>query len=202
MAMTLAQRRGFNHCGGPLQANSAQPAIRTSDHHQGEPSSSPSTINNLNNNEESSVLYANITDTPPRIVGSQGMYLYTSDGREILDATGGAAVVSIGHNHPRVKQAIMRQLDEVAYSWAPMFTTHAAEMLARELVDSTGGEMSKVFVVSSGKPPPDQIRSDQHSPAAGPFMLHDIFDKDVSPVTPTLLTRFCEKQEPRRSRPH
>lgn len=161
MAMTLAQRRGFNHCGGPLQANSAQPAIRTSDHHQGEPSSSPSTINNLNNNEESSVLYANITDTPPRIVGSQGMYLYTSDGREILDATGGAAVVSIGHNHPRVKQAIMRQLDEVAYSWAPMFTTHAAEMLARELVDSTGGEMSKVFVVSSGKPPPrsDQIRS-------------------------------------------
>lgn len=100
---------------------------------------------------ESGVLYANMADTPPRIVGSQGMYLYTEDGREILDATSGAAVVSIGHNHPRVKAAIVRQLDQVAYSWAPLFTTPAAEMLADVLVDSTGGHMSKVFVVSSGE---------------------------------------------------
>lgn len=144
MAMVMAQRRSFNHHEPFLQANSAQAATRASDHHE------EVSNNNINKDQESSVLYANITDTPPRIVGSQGMYLYTSDGREILDATGGAAVVSIGHNHPRVKEAIMRQLDEVAYSWAPMFTTHAAENLARELVDSTGGEMSKVFVVSSG----------------------------------------------------
>lgn len=101
--------------------------------------------------EESGVLYANISDTPPRIVGSRGAYLYTADGREILDATGGAAVVSIGHNHPRVKEAILRQLDQVAYSWAPLFTTEAGENLAKLLVDSTGGRMSKVFVVSSGE---------------------------------------------------
>jgi 4-aminobutyrate aminotransferase-like enzyme len=101
--------------------------------------------------EESGILYANITDTPPRIVGSKGAYLYTADGREILDATGGAAVVSIGHNHPRVKEAIIRQLDRVAYSWSPLFTTEAAEKLAKELVDSTHGHMSKVFVVSSGE---------------------------------------------------
>ena len=113
--------------------------------------SEPNTNRTPNPTEESGVLYAHISDKPPRIVGSRGAYLYTQDGREILDATGGAAVVSIGHNHPRVKQAIIRQLDRVAYAWAPLFTTDAGEMLAKTLVDSTAGRMSKVFVVSSGE---------------------------------------------------
>ncbi|KAK5057747.1 hypothetical protein LTR84_011748 [Exophiala bonariae] len=150
----MAQRRSFST--RPLQASSAQAAqTPTNDAEASLMTGSPITSTTGTTpastaSTESGVLYANITDTPPRIVGSQGMYLYTEDGREILDATGGAAVVSIGHNHPRVKSAIMRQLDQVAYSWAPLFTTHAAEKLADVLVESTGGHMSKVFVVSSG----------------------------------------------------
>lgn len=126
----------------PFLSNSSQVA-RAPDSEETKPT--------LPNDGESGVLYASLADTPPRIVGSKGAYLYTADGREILDATGGAAVVSIGHNHPRVKEAIMRQLDRVAYSWSPLFTTEAAENLAKELVDSTNGHMSKVFVVSSGE---------------------------------------------------
>ncbi|KAK4609301.1 1,3-beta-glucanosyltransferase gel1 [Fulvia fulva] len=99
----------------------------------------------------SSILHAKLTSTPPpEIVKAHGNYLTTSTGTSIFDATGGAAVACIGHGHPKVKEAIMRQLDEVEYCYAPFFTTSASENLAQLLTDSTRGEMSKVFIVSSG----------------------------------------------------
>jgi putrescine aminotransferase len=38
-------------------------------------------------------------------VRSEGMYIYTSDGRQILDLTGGIGVLNHGHNHPRILAA-------------------------------------------------------------------------------------------------
>ena len=69
----------------------------------------------------------------------------------LLDATGGAAVSCLGHGHQRVKEAIISQLDVVSYVHSATFATEAAELLAKELVESTGGEMSKAYIVSSGK---------------------------------------------------
>lgn len=100
----------------------------------------------------SSVLHASLATSPPKIVSAKGNYLKTSDGRNIFDATGGAAVACIGHNHPRVKRAITEQLDAVAYCFSPWFTTGAYERLANFLTESTGGVMEKVFVVGSGLP--------------------------------------------------
>ncbi|KAL2862668.1 pyridoxal phosphate-dependent transferase [Aspergillus lucknowensis] len=97
-----------------------------------------------------SVLYTKITQRPPAIVRSDGHYLETDDGRRIFDASGGAAVACLGHNDPRVKQAIMAQLDKTAYIYAPFFTVPAAEEIATFLTESTGGKMQKVFIVSSG----------------------------------------------------
>ncbi|MAF25986.1 aspartate aminotransferase family protein [bacterium] len=36
---------------------------------------------------------------------AEGMYIYTSDGRQILDFTGGMGVLNNGHNHPRILAA-------------------------------------------------------------------------------------------------
>ncbi|KAI1618178.1 pyridoxal phosphate-dependent transferase [Exophiala viscosa] len=98
----------------------------------------------------SSVLHTKLARKPATVVRSQGSFLYTSDGAEIFDATCGAAVTCIGHNDKRVRKAIVEQLDKVAYIYSPFFTTEAAEQLATELTASTGGKMSKVFIVSSG----------------------------------------------------
>ncbi|GBD95765.1 MAG TPA: aspartate aminotransferase family protein [Nitrospirae bacterium] len=38
-------------------------------------------------------------------VSAEGMYIYTSDGRKILDFTGGIGVLNHGHNHPRILAA-------------------------------------------------------------------------------------------------
>ena len=110
--------------------------------HQAQPASSVS-----------SILHAKLERKPATVTASKGNYLYTSDGAEIFDATCGAAVACIGHNDPRVKDAIVKQLDTVEYCYAPFFATDAAEQVASMLTDSTGGEMSKVFIVSSGTVP-------------------------------------------------
>ncbi|KAM5356792.1 hypothetical protein ACJ41O_003438 [Fusarium nematophilum] len=97
-----------------------------------------------------STLHAKINSPPPEVVNSHGCWLETQDGNRILDASSGAAVVSIGHNEPRVKKAIAEQLDSVAYCYSPFFATDATENISRFLTESTNGAMSKVFVVSSG----------------------------------------------------
>ena len=100
--------------------------------------------------QKSGVLYARLATEPPTIKSSKGTYLITDDGRKILDASCGAAVACLGHNDSRVKEAIIRQLDDVAYCYAPFFTTAPAEELAKRLCASTGWQMSRVFIVSSG----------------------------------------------------
>lgn len=112
----------------------------------------PSTISDkVKASPRSGNLYARLATKPPTIKSSSGVYLTTDDGRKILDATGGAAVACLGHNNPRIKEAIVRQLDDVAYCYAPFFTTAPAEELATRLCASTDWQMSRVFIVSSGK---------------------------------------------------
>lgn len=101
--------------------------------------------------EQSAVMYAKLDEPPLKVVGSQGSYIFTADGRKILDSTGGAAVACIGHNNKRVKEAINRQLGEISYCWAPLFTSEPVERLARQLCDSTDGQMSRAYIVSSGR---------------------------------------------------
>jgi adenosylmethionine-8-amino-7-oxononanoate aminotransferase len=42
-------------------------------------------------------------------------------------------------------------MDQLSYCHSAFFGTQVAEDLAQLLVDSTGGKLSKLFVVSSGK---------------------------------------------------
>lgn len=102
------------------------------------------------NHTRPSTLYAKIDTSPQTIVASTGSLLQTADGTCIIDASAGASVVSVGHNDPRVKQAMADQLDRVSYTYNPFFTAPPVEQLAQFLTDSTGGVMSKVFFASSG----------------------------------------------------
>lgn len=107
-------------------------------------------IANTNKLPESAVLYPRLNDQPPKAVSSEGCWITTSDGLQIFDASSGAAVACVGHNDPRVKAAVMRQLNDIAYCYAPFFTTEPAEKLAKELSESTDHQMSRAFIVSSG----------------------------------------------------
>lgn len=93
----------------------------------------------------------------PEAVRGEGCFLFTADNRKILDASGGSAVVSIGHGVASVAQAMAEQARTLAYAHSSQFMTRAAEELARRLLalapanfrDSDQGP-SRVFLTSGG----------------------------------------------------
>jgi adenosylmethionine-8-amino-7-oxononanoate aminotransferase len=73
-----------------------------------------------------------------------------ADGREIIDASGGAAVACLGHGNRRVAEAIGAQAGNLAYAHTGLFTTQPAEALAQHLLRDEPGGLSHAFFVSSG----------------------------------------------------
>ena len=57
--------------------------------------------------------HARSNDSYLDVESGNGLYLTLSDGRKILDATGGAAVSAIGHGNNRVRDAIVKQIEKV-----------------------------------------------------------------------------------------
>lgn len=100
--------------------------------------------------EKSKVLHRSLHEQPQKVVKAEGMYLYLENRQKILDATGGAAVACLGHNHPAVKAAIVDQIEKFSYCHSLFFSSDVGEDLCKLLIDSTHGQMSKAFIVSSG----------------------------------------------------
>ncbi|PGH21450.1 hypothetical protein AJ80_03241 [Polytolypa hystricis UAMH7299] len=96
------------------------------------------------------VLHRAIHTLPKKAIGGEGSYVILEDGQRFLDSTGGAAVSCLGHGNAEVKAAIATQMDQISYCHSAFFATPVFEDLANFLVDSTGGKLSKVFIVSSG----------------------------------------------------
>jgi len=98
----------------------------------------------------SAVLHRHLHHNFVPVLRGEGSYLVLQDGRRILDGSGGAAVVCIGHGDQRVVNAAMKQMAEVAYCATIFYTTNVCEQLCRFLVDSTKGQMARAYLVSSG----------------------------------------------------
>ncbi|HEY4959132.1 MAG TPA: aspartate aminotransferase family protein [Caldimonas sp.] len=98
----------------------------------------------------SHVLHRRLRQIPPTAVSAMGMTIVDSEGREYLDASGGAAVSSLGHGHPDVRAAMHAQIDRIAYAHTSFFTTDVAEALADELIRSAPAGMSHAYLVSGG----------------------------------------------------
>ncbi|QGW83422.1 aspartate aminotransferase family protein [Variovorax paradoxus] len=96
------------------------------------------------------VFHRHLRQSPPIAAGSNGMFIRDAEGREYLDASGGAAVSSLGHAHPEVLAAMHAQLDKLAYAHTSFFTSEVAEQLADELISSAPEGMSHAYLVSGG----------------------------------------------------
>jgi adenosylmethionine-8-amino-7-oxononanoate aminotransferase len=99
---------------------------------------------------KSALLHRHIHFEPLTVVAGKGNYIELSNGQQILDATGGAAVSCLGHGNQKVKEAVNRQMDEVSYCASLFFGSTSGEALAKELIDSTGGQMGRAYIVCSG----------------------------------------------------
>ena len=81
----------------------------------------------------SHILHRNLRQVPPTAVAADGIRIRDKAGRVYIDASGGAAVSSLGHGHPDVIAAMHRQIDRCAYAHTSFFTTDVAEELAERL---------------------------------------------------------------------
>lgn len=80
----------------------------------------------------------------------EGAWLEAADGRRIFDAISSWWVVTHGHRHPRIMQAIKDQADRLDQVIFAGFTHEPAEKLARHLVAITPPELEYVFFSDSG----------------------------------------------------
>lgn len=99
---------------------------------------------------ESHVFYRRLGRAYPTVERGEGIYLYDTDGKRYLDASGGAVVVNIGHGVAEVVQAMAEQAGRVAYVHAEMFTTQVLEEYARALAEVVPLPHPRFFFLSSG----------------------------------------------------
>jgi adenosylmethionine-8-amino-7-oxononanoate aminotransferase len=89
------------------------------------------------------------TFKPLVIDKAQGSYIHTHDGRKIIDAISSWWCKSLGHNHPRLKQAILRQLDKFEHVILANTTNEIITQLSEKLASLTQN-LSKVFYAGDG----------------------------------------------------
>jgi 4-aminobutyrate aminotransferase len=87
--------------------------------------------------------------TPLVIDHAQGSYLYTVDGRRILDFASGIAVTNLGHGHPEVIKAAHEQLDKLVHI-SVVAHHQPAIRLAERIAALAPGKLDKVFFANSG----------------------------------------------------
>jgi acetylornithine/N-succinyldiaminopimelate aminotransferase len=84
---------------------------------------------------------------PIALSHGQGCRVWDVNGKSYLDALGGIAVNTLGHNHPRLVPALQDQISKIIHSSNYYFCPNA-EKLAAKLVEFSG--MTNVFFCSTG----------------------------------------------------
>ena len=84
---------------------------------------------------------------PIALSHGQGCRVWDINGKSYLDALGGIAVNTLGHNHPKLVPALQDQISKIIHSSNYYFCPNA-EKLAAKLVEFSG--MTNVFFCSTG----------------------------------------------------
>jgi adenosylmethionine-8-amino-7-oxononanoate aminotransferase len=87
----------------------------------------------------------------PNVERGEGVWLTTTDGRQVLDAcSGGAMVTCLGHAVPELAAAAAAQAEQISYFYNHHFTSEPQERLAARLLEVVAPEMARVRLVSGG----------------------------------------------------
>jgi 4-aminobutyrate aminotransferase len=80
----------------------------------------------------------------------EGAYLYTTDGRKLLDFTCGIGVTNTGHSHPRVVKAIQEQAANLLHGQANIVFHKPMLQLVDELLTIVPPKLSSFYFSNSG----------------------------------------------------
>lgn len=80
---------------------------------------------------------------------ASGVYIYDRSGKRYLDFSSQLMNVNIGHGHPKVREAVMQQMEQVSYVY-PGMATEVRGKLGKKLAEIAPGELSKTFFTLGG----------------------------------------------------
>ena len=101
--------------------------------------------------DETNVLPRFLDLAYPNVDRGEGVWLTTVDGRRILDAcSGGAMVTCLGYGVPELVEAAASQAERIAYFYNHHFTNEPQERLAERLLGVAAPGMARVRFVSGG----------------------------------------------------
>lgn len=98
----------------------------------------------------SRILQRALNHVPDTALDGDGIYLRLSNGKTIIDGSGGAAVACLGHGNKRVARAIADQAGRMAYAHTGFFTSEPAEQLAEMVLGDEPGGLTHAYFISSG----------------------------------------------------
>jgi taurine---2-oxoglutarate transaminase len=92
---------------------------------------------------------ANGKINPLPVARAEGLYLYTPEGKRILDFNSQLMSVNIGHGHPKVIKAMKDQLDTLIFSY-PGTATEVRARLSLKLAAMVPGDLNVFFYALGG----------------------------------------------------
>ncbi|HNU88595.1 MAG TPA: aminotransferase class III-fold pyridoxal phosphate-dependent enzyme [Ferruginibacter sp.] len=85
------------------------------------------------------------------IVRAEGCKLYDADGKEYIDLIGGISVCNVGHRHPKVIDAIKKQVDRYLHIMVYGELVQSPQVrYAKKLTDHLPASLNSVFFTASG----------------------------------------------------
>jgi adenosylmethionine-8-amino-7-oxononanoate aminotransferase len=91
------------------------------------------------------------TARPPLpVVRTQGSRIVLADGRELIDGIASWWTACHGYNHPHIRQAVARQLEQMPHVMFGGLAHEPALTLARRLTALLPGDLTRVFFSDSG----------------------------------------------------
>lgn len=86
---------------------------------------------------------------PLNIKSAKGVYLYDRTGKRFFDFSSQLMNVNIGHGHPKVTEAVVKQMNDVSFV-SPAMITEARGKLGKKLSEITPGNLSRTFFTNGG----------------------------------------------------
>ena len=98
----------------------------------------------------------NIAQTSPfpfllEVESANGIYLHTTDGKSYMDLISGVAVSNLGHQHPKVVDAVKKQLEKHMHIMVyGEYVQSSVNKLAKLLIDNLPQHLNSVYFCNSG----------------------------------------------------
>ncbi|WP_027720863.1 aminotransferase class III-fold pyridoxal phosphate-dependent enzyme [Maridesulfovibrio zosterae] len=87
--------------------------------------------------------------SPVLVTGCEGIYYWDETGKKYMDFGSQLVNLNIGHNHPKVQQAIKDQVDDICFI-GPQFANETRGKLAKKIIELLPDNFGKCFFTIGG----------------------------------------------------